>query len=158
GIDSPTCPKAPARPRIGQLERIAGAAATTSKPIGVSRGHAILEVESPSFVSSGNCRGSESAQTEHNRAKHASKCWCGNTDLRPFSPDYLRCPVCETLVLARMPDPESLRVVDDNRDFYGRQYYESWLTDQYGYPNLTDRARTDLPERCLHWLRVLLKY
>src|SRR5262249_50260655 len=38
------------------------------------------------------------------------------------------------------------------------QYYESCLTDRYRYPKLADRARTDLPERCLHWLRALLKY
>ena len=88
----------------------------------------------------------------------AEKCWCGNVDLRPFSDDYLRCPVCETLVVARMPDPDTLLVSDDERDFYGRQYYESYLTDHYNLPKLADRMRTDLPERCLHWLRALLRF
>ncbi len=88
----------------------------------------------------------------------SSKCWCGNTDLKPFSTDYLRCCVCETLVLARMPAPETLRVINDECDFYGRQYYESYLHAHYQYPKLADRVRTDLPERCVHWLRALLKF
>ncbi|HUD13246.1 MAG TPA: methyltransferase domain-containing protein [Terracidiphilus sp.] len=57
-----------------------------------------------------------------------------------------------------MPDPDTLLVSDDERDFYGRQYYESYLTDHYNLPKLADRMRTDLPERCLHWLRALLRF
>jgi 2-polyprenyl-3-methyl-5-hydroxy-6-metoxy-1,4-benzoquinol methylase/ribosomal protein S15P/S13E len=57
-----------------------------------------------------------------------------------------------------MPSPETLRVTNDERDFYGRQYYESYLLDHYHYPKLADRVRTDLPERCVHWLRALLKF
>jgi SAM-dependent methyltransferase len=56
-----------------------------------------------------------------------------------------------------MPDPAGLLVSDDEHDFYGKQYYERALPAR-GYPPLTERARSDLTERCLHWLRYLLRY
>ncbi|MBI4546969.1 MAG: methyltransferase domain-containing protein [Ignavibacteriae bacterium] len=85
-------------------------------------------------------------------------CWCGNERLERFSPEYMRCPVCETLVLERWPPPKTFRVVDDRRDFYGQTYYQSHLTGDYNYPSIEERSRTDLPERCLHWLKYALKY
>ncbi len=85
-------------------------------------------------------------------------CWCGNGDLAPFSSDYLRCLACETLVAAEMPGPEISRVVDDQRAFYGHEYWLSHQEEDLGYPTIVTRARTDLPERCLHWLSTLLKY
>lgn len=90
-------------------------------------------------------------------SRESPSCWCGNTNLQPFSADYLHCPVCETLVLAHMPQPEALLVADDERDLYGKQYYET-LVSHFGYPPLEQRAREDLAERCLYWLRALLKY
>jgi glycosyltransferase involved in cell wall biosynthesis/SAM-dependent methyltransferase len=86
-----------------------------------------------------------------------SSCWCGNTELEPFSSDYLRCAACETLVLARMPAPEDLVVRDDSRDFYGRNYFTR-VAEEHGQPPIQQRARIDLPERCIYWLRSLLKY
>jgi hypothetical protein len=86
------------------------------------------------------------------------RCWCGYAQLAPFSRDYLRCPHCESLVLARLPDPQSLLVSDDESDFYGRQYYEKLLVERFGYPSLGERAILDLPKRCLYWLRALLQY
>lgn len=48
-------------------------------------------------------------------------------------------------------------VRDDEIDFYGKKY---WLEHQQalGYADLHARARSDLTERNLHWLKVLLKY
>ena len=85
-------------------------------------------------------------------------CWCGNDDLKPFSDDYLCCAQCETLVLRHMPTEDVTRVRDDSSDLYGQNYYLKHLQQDFGYPDLTTRARTDLPERCLHWLRTTLKY
>ena len=85
-------------------------------------------------------------------------CWCGNRNLLPFSPDYLRCPVCETLISNQMPDPDFVTVKDDEQDFYGRQYWLSHQEQDLGYTNIFSRARADLPERDLYWLRTLLKY
>jgi 2-polyprenyl-3-methyl-5-hydroxy-6-metoxy-1,4-benzoquinol methylase len=85
-------------------------------------------------------------------------CWCGQTDLAEFSPEYRRCDSCQTLVVSDWPPPEQFDVVRDETDFYGRKYYESHLTEDYGLPSLEDRARNDLNERCMHWLRAVLKY
>ncbi|MEK7408683.1 MAG: glycosyltransferase [Acidobacteriota bacterium] len=88
----------------------------------------------------------------------ARHCWCGNEALEAFSPEYLLCAACQTLVAAQMPDPKDLLPTEGEQGFYGRQYYESYLTGELELPSLSERARTDLAERCLHWLRALLKY
>jgi SAM-dependent methyltransferase len=85
-------------------------------------------------------------------------CWCGNSELVPFAPGYFRCARCETLVRSQMPGPEIARVVDDGVEFYGREYWFSHQERDLGDPNILVRARADLPERCLHWLRTVLRY
>jgi SAM-dependent methyltransferase len=85
----------------------------------------------------------------------AVACWCGNQALEDFSNEYRKCAACGTLVVARMPDGDHSRVTDDASDFYGAHYH---LTERYGYPSVVERARTDLPERCLHWLRTVLRH
>ena len=85
-------------------------------------------------------------------------CWCGNADLVTFCPGYARCPVCETLVSVEMPAVDIAHVVDEDRDFYGREYWFSYQQKYLGHPTIVDRARSDLPERCLYWLQALLKY
>lgn len=56
-----------------------------------------------------------------------------------------------------MPGPEALLVQDDERDFYGKHYFDE-IAERHGLPPLDVRARADLPERCVHWLRGLLRY
>lgn len=85
-------------------------------------------------------------------------CWCGNGELTAFSPGYMRCPACETLVSVQMPAGDLAHVVDDARDFYGREYWFSYQEQHLGHPTIVARARLDLPERCLYWLRTLLRY
>src|SRR5665213_1440456 len=85
-------------------------------------------------------------------------CWCGNPSLVRFNDDYLRCAVCETLVTGReaaQPDPV---IKDDDADFYGRNYWFKHQEQDLGFANIETRARTDLPERCQHWLRTILRY
>jgi 2-polyprenyl-3-methyl-5-hydroxy-6-metoxy-1,4-benzoquinol methylase len=53
---------------------------------------------------------------------------------------------------------EQLTVRDDSQDFYGREYWFSHQELDLGFANITSRARLDLSERCLHWLRAVLKY
>ena len=86
------------------------------------------------------------------------RCWCGNSHLEDFSPDYWRCAECQTLVVRQMRGEEISQVRDDESDFYGKNYYLHHIQEDYGLPDLETRARTDLPERCLHWLRTLLKF
>jgi 2-polyprenyl-3-methyl-5-hydroxy-6-metoxy-1,4-benzoquinol methylase len=84
-------------------------------------------------------------------------CICGNADLGEFSPGYLRCTRCETLVARRDFDRSISYVTDDATDLYGREYWYSHQREM-GYPDIETRARQDLPERCVHWLATLLKY
>jgi SAM-dependent methyltransferase len=92
-----------------------------------------------------------------NAAPGQPLCWCGNTDLDPFSAGYFRCARCETLVWGQMPGPEVARVVDEGTELYGREYWFSHQERDLGVPNILARARADLGERCLYWLRALLK-
>jgi len=85
-------------------------------------------------------------------------CWCGNSELLPFSKEYGQCSACGTLIsLVGMSD-EELRVSNDETDFYGKQYWLSHQSNDLGFPDIYNRARNDLPERNLHWLKALLKY
>jgi SAM-dependent methyltransferase len=89
----------------------------------------------------------------------ARKCWCGNDRLDDFSPGYFKCARCETLVAREMPKPQDVTNVGaDESGFYGKEYWFSHQENDIGIPNLAERARADLPERCVHWLRTLLKY
>ena len=87
-----------------------------------------------------------------------ARCWCGSTDLTAFSPDYLMCGDCGTLVAVAMPGREITRVEDEEEDFYGRRYWFEYQERELGNPDITVRARADLPERCVYWLRTVLGY
>src|SRR6516164_1327505 len=85
------------------------------------------------------------------------QCVCGNVDLVDFSPAYLHCSKCQTLIARRYFDASISRVDDDAKDLYGREYWYSHQREM-GYPDIEIRAQRDLPERCVHWLHTLLKY
>jgi hypothetical protein len=44
--------------------------------------------------------------------------WCGQTELADFSPDYLFCESCQTLVVKNWPPAKQFDVVRDESDFY----------------------------------------
>ena len=85
-------------------------------------------------------------------------CWCGNGDLVDFDADYLRCARCETLVLRVMPGGDVTAVGPDEAGLYGKEYWFNHQENDVGFPNIIHRSRADLPERCVHWLRAVLKY
>ncbi|PPD51119.1 MAG: hypothetical protein CTY13_00130 [Methylobacter sp.] len=85
-------------------------------------------------------------------------CWCGNSDLLPFGTEYGECRVCKTLVYLKDMPPEQLLVRDDETDFYGKKYWLEHQQDAFGYADIHTRARNDLTERNLHWLKTLFKY
>lgn len=85
-------------------------------------------------------------------------CWCGNTEFLPFSPEYAECCACDTLVSLVGLTAVELQVVNDDTDFYGKRYWLGHQSDDLGFPDVYTRARNDLTERNLHWLRTLLKY
>ena len=83
-------------------------------------------------------------------------CWCGRDELESFSGGYLRCSACGTLVSTWVHARDITRVADDEEDFYGREYWYSGQTTSAGANTIEMRARTDLVDRVLHWLRTLL--
>lgn len=85
-------------------------------------------------------------------------CWCGSSNLLPFSLEYARCSECGTLVSQVGLSNEELKVGDDERDFYGKKYWFEHQTKDLGFPDIYDRARNDLTDRNIHWLRTLLTY
>lgn len=86
------------------------------------------------------------------------QCWCGNSDLFPFGEGYCRCAKCETLVSDRNPGMFNPRVSDESNDLYGRKYWFDHQTADLDCPDIISRSRTDLSERCVHWLRSLLEF
>jgi 2-polyprenyl-3-methyl-5-hydroxy-6-metoxy-1,4-benzoquinol methylase len=85
-------------------------------------------------------------------------CWCGNADLLPFSSAYGECRACGTLVSLSCNESEQSKVQNDQFDFYGKRYWLDHQTSDLGHPDIYARARNDLIERNLHWLKTLLKY
>ena len=85
-------------------------------------------------------------------------CWCGNTEFLPFNSDYGECRACRTLVFLKDMPPEQLLVLDDDNDYYGKHYWLEHQRNELGLADIYTRARTDLPERNLHWLKTLMKY
>jgi hypothetical protein len=73
------------------------------------------------------------------------RCWCGSVDLAAFSPDYLVCGQCGTLVAGSRPEAELTRVDDEERDFYGRRYWFEYQERELGNPDITIRARRTCP-------------
>jgi 2-polyprenyl-3-methyl-5-hydroxy-6-metoxy-1,4-benzoquinol methylase len=86
------------------------------------------------------------------------RCWCGNSDLASFGEGYCRCPACETLVASGNPEAFDPRVNDESKDLYGKGYWFDHQTTGLGCPDIVSRSRTDLAERCVHWLRSLLQF
>jgi len=73
-------------------------------------------------------------------------CWCGHPGLEAYSDDYRVCRACGTLVSRAAPVA----------DLYSREYWTQRQTEHHGLPDIRERARLDLPERCTRWLRHLL--
>ncbi len=84
-------------------------------------------------------------------------CWCGNTHLTTYSPDYYHCDQCETLVLKESSSTKIDRVTSEE-DYYGKKYWFEHQENDFGYENIINRARSDLPERDVYWLKTFLKY
>ena len=85
-------------------------------------------------------------------------CWCGNTELEPFSEHYRACRNCETLISMVDQGKDVSRVADDDADLYGRDYWFGHMEQDLGFANIYERARVDLTERCLFWLNTLLRF
>jgi SAM-dependent methyltransferase len=76
----------------------------------------------------------------------ARACWCRHKGLEAFSEHYRVCRACGSLVSTAAYDPR----------LYNEDYWLGRQTAHHGLPDIRNRARLDLPERCTHWLRHLL--
>jgi SAM-dependent methyltransferase len=84
-----------------------------------------------------------------------TSCWCGETGGAAIGHDYRRCARCGTAVVSVLPAGLGGEPRHDE-GLYGKSY---WLDHQKarGLPDVRERARTDLSERCLFWLERLLE-
>ena len=85
-------------------------------------------------------------------------CWCSTPLLTPFTEEYLACAYCGTLVSQFAHERDVAHVSADESDLYGKNYWFDHMEKELGFTNIYQRARTDLSERCLYWLRALLEY
>ncbi len=83
-------------------------------------------------------------------------CWCGAPELFAYSDDYAVCKACGTLVTRENVQPADLAVTQDQDELYSKDYWLRRQSAKHGLPSLEARTRTDLPERCVHWLKLLL--
>ena len=86
------------------------------------------------------------------------QCWCGNSKLLPFGEGYYRCAHCETLVAGNRQIGFDPRVSQESADLYGSRYWFAHQTADLKCPDIVTRSRSDLSERCVHWLRSLLEF
>jgi len=85
------------------------------------------------------------------------RCWCGNVELAPYSDDYQLCARCGTLITRRLPTKDLTHIRDEDGDLYGAKYFFERARELH-FPDLTERARLDLSERCVYWLKALLAH
>ena len=68
------------------------------------------------------------------------------------TPGQQLCVSCGTLVSRFQHDRDVTRVSSDDSDLYGRDYWFGHMENDFGYPNIYQRARTDLTQQCPYWL------
>lgn len=83
-------------------------------------------------------------------------CWCDGALGDEAAPHYRLCTSCGSVVLTVRPGSEHFDVTDDDRNFYGRAYWTEYATAR-NFPDIGERARSDLSERCAFWLERLLE-
>jgi 2-polyprenyl-3-methyl-5-hydroxy-6-metoxy-1,4-benzoquinol methylase len=84
------------------------------------------------------------------------ECWCGSRDLERFSEQYYRCRECHTLVRTERL-PEEFYEGGVEGQFYGNDYWVRYIKEEYGH-DIYEHSRNYLAERCIYWLRDILKY
>ncbi len=85
------------------------------------------------------------------------RCWCGSEDFSEYSEHYYVCNNCHTLVTKEdiSYDPDDIK---DEKDFYGKDYWEVKMTDAASTKNLNEMVDLYLKERAVYWLKSLYRY
>ncbi len=88
-------------------------------------------------------------------------CWCGYPQLFPYSHEYHVCKACGTLV-SRAPVARrasgATATPPPAEGLYSEEYWLKRQREHHQLPDIHQRARLDLPERCTHWLAHLLTH
>lgn len=84
-------------------------------------------------------------------------CWCGNSSLREYSDEYLRCDVCGTLV-SKLDISYDANDISDDGDFYGETYWSEKMLAAANKNSLSELVDFYLQERCVYWLKSLFRY
>lgn len=84
-------------------------------------------------------------------------CWCGGGTLSEFSDEYALCRRCGTLIWRPEAPRERPAVRDEAADLYGLNYFVEHAR-ALGHPDLYERTSRDLSERCVFWLKALLRH
>jgi 2-polyprenyl-3-methyl-5-hydroxy-6-metoxy-1,4-benzoquinol methylase len=90
--------------------------------------------------------------------RESSACWCGEKQLFAYSDDYNVCKHCGTLTTRVDVRAADLIVTNDQDELYSKDYWLRRQSAKHGLPPLELRTRLDLPERCVHWLKLLLTH
>jgi 2-polyprenyl-3-methyl-5-hydroxy-6-metoxy-1,4-benzoquinol methylase len=86
------------------------------------------------------------------------KCWCGNDNLSEYNEYYCKCDACGTLVLKKDLNYDVDHVTDEDRDFYGKEYWEKKMVLAAGKENIDEVVDMYIQHRAIYWLSVLFRY
>lgn len=86
------------------------------------------------------------------------RCWCGNENLNEYSKDYMCCKACNTLISKMAFQDSVYDIEDENKDLYGKNYWEVSMTKAAGKNTISEVVDMYLTERVIYWLKHILKY
>ena len=87
-----------------------------------------------------------------------NKCWCGNKNLREYAKNYLLCEQCGTLISKYEFNQDIYNVKDEQKDLYGKNYWEVSMEKAIGTNNLEGVIDSYLNGRVIYWMQYILKY
>lgn len=87
-----------------------------------------------------------------------TQCWCGNRVSKKYSEHYYMCEKCHTLVSDVDFSEDMVYVENEEKDLYGKNYWEGLMCRLTGKKSLDEVIDYYLQERTLYWLQYLLKY
>lgn len=86
------------------------------------------------------------------------KCWCGNENLKEYSSEYYQCDSCHTLISKNVFEDAVYDVQNEEKDLYGKNYWEVSMTKAAGKNTLSEVVDMYLTERVVYWLKYILRY
>ena len=85
-------------------------------------------------------------------------CWCGSRVNRKYSEHYYVCDKCCTLVSDVDFSDKIVHVENEDKDLYGKNYWEKMMCRLTGKNSLDEVIDYYLQERAIYWIQYLMKY